>query len=587
MSASQSYIREKAKADAAKTARTRDDPGTCKSLPECPECGGLECLCRPRFFAGQLLTEEDLNRLERYVVEKNKLHNRYLHGSGVVCGLEVVCHPCPDRVTVRTGYALSPCGEDIVVCQDAVVNVCELIQKCRPTTHAPDCDPYHSSGDENCQDLVETWVLAICYDEKPSRGITALRGDSGAAGCSRCNCGGSSACGCSCHVQGNGGKKNSNGCQSTQRNPPPQCEPTVTCEGYSFVAYKAPPANPVGATNQPKGEWVKRFNKCMSALTSILSAIQSDATQQQAFNWFQEFKAALLDFFRDYPTYDCSYLGTLNQITLEHPGPATTDTPWMSTVFVPVANQITAVAAEYWVHCFCSTLLPPCPQPVECNCVPLATVKVRRSDCRIMEVCNWGPRRHVVTFPHLEYWLSPWGSQETLSAAIAKLCCAPFRERDVKVPEATLSDLTHNIPSTRFAPNEISKNPFATLLSQTWLNKDRIIDAQTLMLAALGFTDENNKPFANKFEFDNALPFLLLNQVVRPTLEGILPSEWTELMEILASRKAKSSREPAVGEEETELASIRNTVRELQKTVLDQAEAIKKLGETRASNGLR
>ncbi len=45
----------------------------CPPLPECPECGGLECLCRPRFFAGQLLTEQDLNRLESYIVEKNKL----------------------------------------------------------------------------------------------------------------------------------------------------------------------------------------------------------------------------------------------------------------------------------------------------------------------------------------------------------------------------------------------------------------------------------------------------------------------------------------------------------------------------------
>lgn len=563
-------------AEAAKTARTRDDPGTCKSLPECPECGGLECLCRPRFFAGQLLTEEDLNRLERYVVEKNKLHNRYLHGSGVVCGLEVVCHPCPDRVTVRTGYALSPCGEDIVVCQDAVVNVCELIQKCRPATHAPDCNPLSSSGNENCQDLVEPWILAICYDEKPSRGITALRGSSGAACCSRCNCGGSSACGCSCHTQTNGGKKNSNGCQSTPRNPPFQCEPTVTCEGYSFIAYKTPPANPVGAINQPRGEWVKRFNKCMSALTSIISAIQSDATQQQAFNWFQEFKAALLDFFRDYPTYDCSYLEKLNKITLEQPGLATTDTPWMSTFFVPVANRITAVAAEYWVHCFCSTLLPPCPQPVDCNCIPLATVKVRRSDCRIMEVCNWGPRRHVMTFPHLEYWLSPWGSQETLSAAIAKLCCAPFQE---KVSHLPTTSFTHSSTPTSL------KNPFATLLSQTWLNKDRIIDAQTLMLAALGFADANNKPFANKFEFDNALPFLLLNQAIRPTLEGILPAEWTELMEVLAARKAAGSEEAVVNQQETELVSLRNTVRELQQSVEAQAKVIDTLVKLQSSNG--
>ena len=95
---------------------------TCDPRPPCPACGGLECLCRPRFFAGQLLTDDDLNRLDYYIVEKNRLHNRYLVGTGVVCGLEVVCSICDPAgngtVVVRPGYALSPCGNDIVVCGD-------------------------------------------------------------------------------------------------------------------------------------------------------------------------------------------------------------------------------------------------------------------------------------------------------------------------------------------------------------------------------------------------------------------------------------------------------------------------------------
>src|SRR5690349_21018508 len=64
---------------------------TCDPRPVCPSCGGLECLCRPRFFAGQLLTDEDLTRLDHYIQAKNRLHNRFLHGWGVACGLEVVC----------------------------------------------------------------------------------------------------------------------------------------------------------------------------------------------------------------------------------------------------------------------------------------------------------------------------------------------------------------------------------------------------------------------------------------------------------------------------------------------------------------
>ena len=45
----------------------------------------LECLCRPRFFAGQLLTEQDLNRLDQYIIGQNRakkvlsvaVHNHY------------------------------------------------------------------------------------------------------------------------------------------------------------------------------------------------------------------------------------------------------------------------------------------------------------------------------------------------------------------------------------------------------------------------------------------------------------------------------------------------------------------------------
>ena len=144
-----------------------------KTMQEvCPACGGLQCLCRPRFFAGQLLTEEDLNRLEHYIIEKNKLHNRYLHGWGVVC------HPCHNLVTVKSGYALSPCGEDVVVCNDETVDVCALIQQCRPRDHRfPDFlaellrpyvyDPALDDGTPAGR-LIEVWLR---YDETATQNV--------------------------------------------------------------------------------------------------------------------------------------------------------------------------------------------------------------------------------------------------------------------------------------------------------------------------------------------------------------------------------------------------------------------------------
>ena len=125
--------------------RCRDD------LPPCPVCKGLDCLCRPRFFPGQLLSDQDHNRLQGYVVGKNRLHNRYLHGWGVACGLEVVCDPCRGtNVVVRSGYALSPCGDDIVLCNDAAVNVCELLDDCRRRETV--CDPPYDNPDQPCRD---------------------------------------------------------------------------------------------------------------------------------------------------------------------------------------------------------------------------------------------------------------------------------------------------------------------------------------------------------------------------------------------------------------------------------------------------
>ncbi len=96
----------------------------------CGGCGGGDCggsgmvsadlsataFARPRFFAGQLLTEDDLGALTAYVTAKDRLHNRYLFGAGVVCGLWVSCDPCGGgTVTVQPGYALDCCGNDLVL----------------------------------------------------------------------------------------------------------------------------------------------------------------------------------------------------------------------------------------------------------------------------------------------------------------------------------------------------------------------------------------------------------------------------------------------------------------------------------------
>ena len=68
-----------------------------------PACVQVPEFERLNFFYGQMLSAADFRSEQAYFREKMKLHNRCLHGWGVVCGLEVeplpvapVCVPAPD-----------------------------------------------------------------------------------------------------------------------------------------------------------------------------------------------------------------------------------------------------------------------------------------------------------------------------------------------------------------------------------------------------------------------------------------------------------------------------------------------------------
>jgi hypothetical protein len=80
-------------------------------------CGAVQPLERPNYFDGKLLSIDDLRDEQQYHLEKQRWHNRHLHGRGVVCGLRVVPTdpPSPGQVIVEPGVALDGCGRDIVV----------------------------------------------------------------------------------------------------------------------------------------------------------------------------------------------------------------------------------------------------------------------------------------------------------------------------------------------------------------------------------------------------------------------------------------------------------------------------------------
>jgi hypothetical protein len=90
-----------------------------------------------------VLLDDDLAAIEGYVVGKNRLRNRFLHGDGVVCGLDVTCHPCGGgHVIVGSGYALDCCGNDIVVPCREELDIPAMIRQLRTATNGGyDCGP--------------------------------------------------------------------------------------------------------------------------------------------------------------------------------------------------------------------------------------------------------------------------------------------------------------------------------------------------------------------------------------------------------------------------------------------------------------
>lgn len=117
----------------ARSGHASDHPCCCDRASGQPDCCTLDCLTRPRFFCGQLLTDQDLTRMLEWTRDKLRL-GRYKQGWGVVRGLDVRCdYRTPGRVIVETGYAVSCCGDDIVVCEPTGIDVSVCCDE--------DCDP--------------------------------------------------------------------------------------------------------------------------------------------------------------------------------------------------------------------------------------------------------------------------------------------------------------------------------------------------------------------------------------------------------------------------------------------------------------
>ena len=85
---------------------------------------------RPLYEENGQLAASDLHAEQRYRLERLMHHNRYSHGQGVVCGLQVV----PARIAARPwtlhvcpGYAIGCCGEEIELRSAALLDIREHV----------------------------------------------------------------------------------------------------------------------------------------------------------------------------------------------------------------------------------------------------------------------------------------------------------------------------------------------------------------------------------------------------------------------------------------------------------------------------
>ena len=148
----------------------------------CSDCKGdccdLDCLARPNFFCGQVLTDDDLKALVDWTNAKSALQ-RFKTGWGVACGLEVSCWHTEkgSGVKVSEGYAVDCCGRDIVVCDPLTYEFkCEKPFDPCCNKKEEQTDPNQPAANDDvklgCIPVGELRAFELClgYDEKHKAG---------------------------------------------------------------------------------------------------------------------------------------------------------------------------------------------------------------------------------------------------------------------------------------------------------------------------------------------------------------------------------------------------------------------------------
>jgi hypothetical protein len=180
-----------------------------------PAMCGDDCkphaLARNHYFTGKLLVERDFRDEQWYFREKIRLHHQRLHGTGVVCGLEIRQHPnadCQDRLVVlHPGSAVDCCGHDILVVDQEVFDI----------TSVPEIQALIQANDADTHEL----EFCLKWRECPTEEVPVLYDE--------CGCGDT------------------------------QCAPNRILESFELTVNVDPPARPAHL-HAPRSDWDASIN---------------------------------------------------------------------------------------------------------------------------------------------------------------------------------------------------------------------------------------------------------------------------------------------------------------------------------------
>lgn len=80
---------------------------------------------RNQYFTGKLLTAQDFKIEQKYLINKRRLLNRMMFGSGIVCGLQVI--PVNDKViSIEAGLAIDSSGQEILLDSTITQNLSKI-----------------------------------------------------------------------------------------------------------------------------------------------------------------------------------------------------------------------------------------------------------------------------------------------------------------------------------------------------------------------------------------------------------------------------------------------------------------------------